>query len=87
MKPTQGLDIFRFAVFLGAQAPQETKNSLGPSLGHGRLAQHVIPQLCMTLYDYVSGVNILHYFQIKHLGKVSLFLYFGEEFLHVDKCF
>ena len=30
------------------------------------------------------GVNIL---QIKYLVKVSLFWYFGEEFLHVDKCF
>ena len=34
-----------------------------------------------------AGVNILHYSQIKYLGKVSLFWYFGEEFLHFDKCF
>ena len=36
---------------------------------------------------YGSGVNILHYSQIKYFGKVSLFWYFGEEFLHFDKCF
>ena len=34
-----------------------------------------------------SGVNILHYYQIKYLGKFSLFWYFWEEFLHFDKCF
>ena len=33
------------------------------------------------------GVNILHYSQIKYLGKVSIFWYFGEEFPHFYQCF
>ena len=34
-----------------------------------------------------AGVNILHYSQIKYLGKVSIFWYFGEEFPHFYQCF
>ena len=34
-----------------------------------------------------SGVNILRYSQIKYLGKVSIFWYFGEEFPHFYQCF
>ena len=43
---------------------------------------YILPyDLSVIMYP---GVNILHYFQIKYLGKVSLFWYFGEEFLHFD---
>ena len=32
-------------------------------------------------------MNILRYSQIKYLGKVSIFWYFGEEFPHFYQCF
>ena len=35
----------------------------------------------------MTGVNILRYSQIKYLGKVSIFWYFGEEFPHFYQCF
>ena len=44
------------------------------------------PRLLLSYFRY-SGVNILHYSQIKYLGKVSIFWCFREEFLHFDEKF
>ena len=42
---------------------------------------------CDKIFLTVAGVNILRYSQIKYLGKVSIFWYFGEEFPHFYQCF
>ena len=47
------------------------------------LSWPLLSSLVLT-YPILTGMNNLHYFKIKYLGKVSLFWYFWEKFLYFD---